>query len=325
MQRLICTELGDPRRLTLIEEPTPEPGRGEVLITTEFVGASFVDGLIVRGSYQVTPDLPFTPGSCVTGTITSVGAGVSEALLGERAATVLSSLDGAYASHVIARADAVCPIPDEVSTEIAASSMESYLTLTFAVTHRVPIRVGDNVVVLGAGGGIGLAAVDVARSLGATVTAVASSQAKRTLAIAAGATAAIGYEDLKSAIRVATGGGADVVIDPVGGTPAHQAIRALAAGGRYCVLGFATGQIPEFAANVILLRNRTVIGVDWGDWSREVGGAVGNARLLSDVFAKIAAGDLRPPEPTVAPLREAGEILHMFGHRQSVGRYVLRP
>lgn len=325
MRRLLCTEFGDPTLLELVEEAAPEPAGGEVVVHVEVAGVSFVDGLIVRGAYQVKPDLPFTPGNCLVGAVVAVGPGVSDDLVGRRVASVLGGIGGAYSSHVTVPADAVCPVPDQIDSEIAAAAMESYLTVAFAMTHRVAITPGDQVVVLGAGGGIGLAAVDVARSLGANVTAVASTDNKRAAALAAGAVSAIGYDDLKNGVRAATGGGADVVIDPVGGGAAETAFRTLATDGSYCVLGFASGDIPSFPANVVLLRNRTIVGVDWGDWSREVGGTSGNVALLANVFARIATGDLRPPRPTVVGLDAAGEVLQLIADRRAVGKYVLRP
>jgi NADPH:quinone reductase len=179
--------------------------------------------------------------------------------------------------------------------------------------------------VLGAGGGIGQAAIDVARGLGARVVAVASTEDKRTAAEAAGAQVTLGYDNLKDDIRAATGGGADVVIDPVGGSAAESALRALATGGRFCVLGFASGDIPRLPANIVLLRNRSIIGIDWGDWSREAGGVRGNAALLADVFARIGRGELHPGQPSTAPLPDVGRVLQLFGERRAIGKYVLHP
>ncbi|MFD5128887.1 NADPH:quinone oxidoreductase family protein [Streptomyces olindensis] len=324
MQRVICSEFGDPPVLRVLEEPTPRPRPGEVLIEVAAVGVSFVDGLIVRGAYQVRPPLPFTPGSCVAGRVVAVGEGVESSRVGTEVATVLSEFGG-YASHIAVRADVVVPLPAEVTADIAAAAMESYLTLVFATTHRVTIEPGEQVVVLGAGGGIGQAAVDVARSHGARVIAVASTEDKRTAAKAAGAEVTLGYDNLKDAIRATTDGGADVIIDPVGGPAAESALRALATGGRFCVLGFASGDIPRLPANIVLLRNRSVVGVDWGDWSREVGGARGNAALLTDVLARIARGELHPGRPSTAPLADAGRVLQLFAERRATGKYVLHP
>jgi NADPH2:quinone reductase len=177
--------------------------------------------------------------------------------------------------------------------------------------------------VLGAGGGIGLAAVDVARAAGARVLAAASSEAKRSAALAAGAERAIGYDDLRDRVRELTGGGADVVVDPVGGDLAEPALRSLAPGGRYCVLGFAAGEVPRLPANRVLLRNRTVVGIDWGDWSR-TRPADAHA-LVAEVLARTARGELHPPRPTALPLDAAADALRRLAARDVVGRLALLP
>jgi NADPH2:quinone reductase len=324
MLRVVCTEFGDPELLTVVAEPDPTPGAGQVLVGVEAAGVSFVDGLIVRGGYQVRPPPPFTPGAAVAGTVLAVGDGVDPARVGTAVVGAAMGFGG-YTTHALLAAEAAVALPDGVSPAVAASALEGYSTLVFAVTRRVTIEKGEQVVVLGAGGGIGLAAVDVARSLGARVVAVASSEEKRAAAVAAGAAAAIDYTDLKDGIRAATDGGADVVIDPVGGAAAESALPALRAGGRFCVLGFASGEIPRLPANIVLLRNRTVVGVDWGDWAREVGGPNGNAELLADVVDRIARDELHPPRPAAAPLAEAGSVLRRYADRTAVGKYVLVP
>ncbi len=231
MRKIVCTEFGSPELLRIVEEPIPEAGEQEVLIENEAVGVSFVDGLIVQGSYQVKPPLPFTPGNCFVGRVSAVGIGVDEALVGHRVASVTDGIGGAYSSHVVVPAGGLTLVPSEIPSNIAASSIESYLTLLFGISHRVTIESGEKVVVLGAGGGIGLAAVDIARSKGAEVVAVASTDEKRALALASGANIAIGYENLKDEIRKVTGGGADVVFDPVGGDVFDE--REVAAGFQY--------------------------------------------------------------------------------------------
>lgn len=325
MRRIICTDFTEPPVLEVLEGPTPEPGPGEVLLDVGAVGLSFVDGLIVRGGYQLRPQLPFTPGSCVVGRVCAVGEGVDRARIGTQVATVLAQF-GACATHVTASDGGVVPLPAGVDPDVAAAAMESYLTLVFATTHRIPIEPGEDVVVLGAGGSIGRAAIDVARSLGARVIAVASTQEKRAVAEAAGAEVTLGYADLKDAIRQVTGGGADVVIDPVGGPAAESALRALGAGGRFCVVGFASGEIPRLPMNIVLLRNRTIVGVDWGDWTREVGRAEGNAALIADFFGRVARGELHPAKPVAVSLEEAVHVLREIGVRsRSAITYVLTP
>jgi NADPH:quinone reductase len=324
MERIVCTAFTDPESLALVEEETPTPGAGRVLVEVAAAGVSFADGLIVRGLYQVKPPLPFTPGTSFSGTVTAVGPEVDASLVGTPVAGSGFSI-GTYASHLVVPAAAVVPLPSGVDPLVAASVVESYGTLVYAVTRRVSIAKGEQVVVLGAGGAIGLAAVDVVRSLGARVIAVASSETKQAAATAAGADLAIDYTDLKDGIRAVTDGGADVIIDPVGGPAAEAALRALGAGGRFCVLGFASGEIPRLPANIVLLRNRSIVGVDWGDWAREVASVEENAALLADVLARIGRGELHPARPTAVPLAEAGSVLRGYAERTATGRYVLTP
>ena len=249
MRRVVCREFGPPERLVLEEAPDPEPGPGEVLIRVRAAGVSFVDGLIVAGLYQVKPPLPFTPGLVVAGEVAAAGADVPGLPAGSRVAGCWMGLGG-YATHRVLPAEAVVPLPAAVSFEVAATAVDSYATMLFALTRRTSVRPGEWAVVLGAGGGIGLAAVDVASSLGARVIAAASSQAKRAASAAAGAQVTIDYqtEDLKARVREITGAGASLVVDPVGDRHAEPALRSLRAGGRYLVVGFAGGSIPRAAA-----------------------------------------------------------------------------
>jgi NADPH:quinone reductase len=217
------------------------------------------------------------------------------------------------------------PLPDAVAFEVAATAVESYATMLFALTRRASLQPGEWVLVLGAGGGIGLAAVDVARSLGAQVIAAASSPAKRAAALAAGAQAAVDYgtEDLRARVREITGGGADLVVDPVGDPFAEPALRSLRAGGRYLVVGFAGGSIPRLPLNRVLLDNRTVVGVDWGAWSRR--DPAGNQALVADLLQRVATGGLHPVAPATYPLERAAEALTALAGRQVTGKLALLP
>ena len=322
MRRIVCREFGPVERLVLVEEPDPEPGPGEVAVAVAAAAVSFVDGLIVEGRYQVRPPLPYTPGSAVAGRVRAVGGEVNGLAVGDPV-VVLSMAGGGYTTDLVVPASAVAACPAGLAPELAATVIENYSTMTFAFSSRVPVRPGEWVLVLGAGGGIGLAAVDLARAAGARVVAAASTEAKREAARAAGAEVVVGYTDLKTRVREVTGGGADVVVDPVGGPLAEEALRALTAYGRFCVLGFAGGDIPRLPANVVLLRNRSVIGVDWGDWARTRPEAA-NA-LVPEVLDRIARGELRPPAPTRLPLDQAAHALTLLAHRDVVGKLALIP
>jgi NADPH:quinone reductase len=324
MRRMACREFGPPDRLVLEEAPDPRPGPGEVLVGVRAVGVSFVDGLMVGGGYQLKPPLPFTPGLVAAGEVLDVGAGVSTVARGSR--VVGSSFDlGGYATHRVLPASAVVPLPDAVSFEVAATAVESYATMLFALTRRTAVRPGEWVLVLGAGGGIGLAAVDVARSLGARVIAAASSPAKRAAAIDAGAQVAVDYqtEDLKARVRAVTGAGADLVIDPVGGAAAEPALRSLRGLGRYLVVGFAGGTIPRLPLNRVLLENRAIIGVDWGAWSRQE--PAGHTELLAYLLDQVAAGSLHPVAPVTYPLERAADALNELAGRRVTGKLALLP
>ena len=324
MRRIVCQEFGPPDRLRLEEAPDPRPGAGEVLVKVRAAGVSFVDGLIAGGMYQLKPPLPFTPGLVGAGEVVATGEGVPALAAGRR--VVGSSFGmGGYASHWVLPADAVVPLPDAVTFEVAATAVESYATMLFAMTRRTAVQPGEWVLVLGAGGGIGLAAVDVARTLGARVIAAASTPAKRAAALQAGAQVAIDYEteDLKTRVREITGAGAGLVIDPVGDPFAEPALRSLQPFGRYLVVGFTGGSIPRLPLNRVLLENRSIVGVDWGAWSRQDPAA--NQALIADVLGRVAAGALHPVGPVTYPLERAAEALNGLARRQVAGKLALLP
>lgn len=323
MQRIVCTQWGPPEDLVLVDEPDPVPGDGQVLVEVAAAGVNFVDALFVAGTYQIKVPPPFTPGSELAGTVTAVGPGVELIQVGDR---VLSSLGlGGYATHAVLPALSLTRIPPEIALPTAAALVQSYCTAWFALQRRTTVRPGETVLVLGAGGGVGLAAIDVARSMGARVIAAASSRSKLDAALAMGADETIAYEtaDLKTRARELSDGGVDVVIDPVGGPHTDPALRALGVFGRLVVIGFAAGGIASLPANQVLLKNRTVVGVDWGAWAMQHPAA--QAVVLDEVLDAARVGNLHPVAPDQRPLAEAGAVLRDLLERRLQGKTVLVP
>jgi NADPH2:quinone reductase len=285
---------------------------------------NFVDGLFIAGQYQIKPPLPFTPGSEVAGRISAIGPDVDGIEVGQRVMATTGL--GGFASHVVVPALSVVPLPDNLDSPRAATFTQSYCTCLFALRDRAGLRPGESVLVLGAGGGIGLAAIAVARALGARVIGAASSKEKQKAALDAGAEAVIdsSTESIKERGREWAGGtGVDVVLDPIGGPAAEQSLRALGDGGRYLVVGFASGTIPTVPLNQVLLRNRTVHGIDWGIWSMQH--AKEQRTLLADLIGMVEAGTLDPVQPTQFPLDQVSTALENLLERRIVGKVALIP
>lgn len=323
MRAVVCREFAPIDQLVIEERPDPQPGPGKVVVAVRAAGVNFVDGLFVQGKYQIKPPLPFTPGGEVAGDVVALGEDVTGIAVGDR--VLAMPWLGGFASHVELAAGGTVPIPGDLSYGQAAALVQSYGTMLFSLTRRTQVRPDEWVLVLGAGGGIGLAAIDVAKHLGAKVIAAASSPAKLAAAEAAGADATIAYEteDLKERARALSGGGVDVVVDPVGDRFAEPALRALGWMGRYVVIGFAGGAIPSLPANQVLLNNRTVVGVDWGAWTMR--DPEGNRALLAELMDLAGRGALHPVEPTAYPLDEAVRALTDLQERNAAGKLVLVP
>ena len=324
MRAVVCHSFG-PLEQLVVEEREPDPcGPGQVRIAVAAAGVNFVDALIAQGLYQLKPPLPYVPGSEVAGTVTEVGEGVEHVAVGERVLAT-GGLTGGFADEMVARAPQVIRAPEVLSDGQVATFFQSYLTAWFALRERAQAQSGQTILVFGAGSGIGLAAVDVARALGLRVIAAASTSDKRELARSRGAVATIDTtsESVKDRARELSPGGVDLVYDPVGGELAEHGLRALAEDGQLLVLGFASGTIPRLPANHVLLRNRRVTGVDWGGW---IGGHLErNAELIDEVLARIEAGELRPVEPITYPLTDVASALSDLAERRATGKVALIP
>jgi NADPH2:quinone reductase len=339
MRRVVCLEIGPPDELVVEDGPALIPAPHQVVVDVEAAGVNFVDALLVQGKYQIKPPTPFSPGSEVAGVVSAVGDEVGSAAAaptgtdstggGTRTVTVGDRVIApcglaGYAEQVAVPATSVVPIPESLSATRAAAMLQSYATALYSF-GRVVHEPGETVLVLGAGGGVGLAAIDVATARGLRAIGAASSPDKRAAAEAAGAVGTIDYtaEDLKLRARELSDGGADIVVDPVGGAQAEPALRALRVGGRYLVVGFASGEIPRLPANQILLNNRTVVGIDWGAWTLQH--PDDNRALIAQLMEMVADGLLRPPEPMTYPLGNAAEALGDLIERRAVGKSVLVP
>ena len=308
VRAVVCHELGPPSLLRVEERPDPEAGADGVVVDVEAAGVNFVDALFVAGRYQIKPALPFVPGTESAGRVVATGSEVSGLEVGQR--VLVSAGLGGYASRLVARPSTVTRIPDVLDAPARPRSPRATAPACSPSATVPGAQPGERVLVLGAGGGVGLAAIGVARTLGCRVLGVASSAAKRDAALAAGAEAVLdpASEPVKDAARAWAGGtGVDVVLDPVGGTLAEPSLRALGDGGRYLVIGFASGEIPSVPLNQVLLRNRSVIGIDWGIWAMTH--AEGQRTLLADLLAMVADGSLDPVRPAEYPLDDVVRAL----------------
>lgn len=323
MREVTCRELGPPESVALEEHDLPELPGDRVRVRVGAAGVNYVDGLFVQGLYQIRPELPFVPGSELAGTVVGVGSSVTGWAKGDR---VMASVGlGAFSTEIDILPTQLLAVPDNVTDTQAATFGQSYATAWFSLTRRTRVHPGEWALVLGAAGGVGLAALDVARALQLNTIAAASTPEKLELCIRRGAHEVVDYTsgDLKARVRELTGGGADIVVDPVGGAHTEAALRALGDFGRLLVIGFAAGDIASIPTNQVLLRNRSVLGVDWGMWA--LSNPAGNTELMGEVLERVAEGALKPVEPETRPLEEAGEAMRDLLDRRITGKLCLVP
>jgi len=322
MKAVLCKALGPAQNLVLEEVASPVPKKNEILLDVHAAGVNFPDTLIIEGKYQFQPPLPFSPGAEAAGVVAAVGEKAGMFKVGDRVMALTGW--GAFAEQVAVPFYNVLPIPEAMDLTTAAAFGMTYGTSMHALKQRGQLQAGETLLVLGASGGVGLAAVEIGKAMGARVIAAASSADKLAVAKAAGADELIDYSQasLKDEIKRLTGGqGVDVIYDPVGGALFDQAVRGLAWSGRLLVVGFASGTIPQLPVNLALLKGAAVVGVFWGAFAQRQ--PQDNAANFQQLFAWYAQGKLKPLVSRTYPLAEAGAAIDQLGQRQAVGKLVI--
>ncbi len=324
MKAILCKTWGLPDTLVVEELPDVVPGPGQVAIEVQAAGVNFPDVLIIQNKYQFKPELPFTPGSELAGTVRAVGDGVTGIKVGDKVLAFVSQ--GAFAQQIAVPAQAVMPMPPGLDFDTAAAVTLTYGTSHHAVVDRAQLKAGETMLVLGAAGGVGLAAIEIGKALGARVIAAASSDEKLAVCREHGADATINYstEDLREAIKAATNGkGPDVIYDPVGGIYAEPAFRSIAWRGRYLVIGFANGEIPKLPLNLPLLKGASIVGVFWGEFARREPKA--NAAAMRELMGWMAEGKIKPHISGRYALADTPQALNDMAARKVTGKVVIQP
>ena len=322
MHAWLCTDPTGVDALAWTELPTPTPGPGEVLVEIKAASLNFPDLLIVQNKYQMKPALPFVPGSEYAGVVAAVGAGVTHLQVGQKVACLSGT--GGFGTPTWAPAALCMPMPEGFPHVDAAAFIMTYATSWHALVDRAALQAGETVLVLGAAGGVGTAAIQIAKAVGARVIAAASTDEKCALCKSLGADATINYstEDLREAIKAATGGrGPDVVYDPVGGDFAEPAFRSIAWRGRYLVVGFASGPIPALPLNLPLLKGASLVGVFWGEFAKREPKA--NAAMMGELVQWYAQGRIKPVIDRTMPMAELPAAFARMGSRGVQGKLVL--
>jgi len=324
MKALRCHAFGPINTLTVENIDAPAPGAGQVLVDVHAASINFPDALMVQGLYQVKPPVPFTPGAELAGVVSAVGEGVKHVKVGDR--VVCSTGTGAFAEQAVADAVRVIPLPDGMDYDAGASFVLVYGTSLHALQTIGKLQPGETLLVLGAAGGVGIAAIEIAKAMGARVIAAASSDEKRALAKQAGADETIDYtqpEWRREVERLTDGKGADVVYDAVGGPYAEPALRATAWRGRYLVVGFAAGDIPKMPLNLTLLKERAILGVFWGAaMARDPKQLIADLQQLAGWFKE---GKVKPPVTERVSLEDAADAIERLASRKAMGKIVVLP
>ncbi len=322
MKAIVCKKFGAPSNLVLEEVIGPKPKEKEVLVQVKACGLNFPDTLIIQGLYQFKPELPFTPGSDIAGVVKEVGEGVTHVKEGDEVFGFV--MNGGFAEEVIVPANACFLKPLQMDFPIAASFMMAYGTSYYALKDRGNLKSGETLLVLGASGGVGLAAVELGKLMGAKVIAAASSTDKLALCKKYGADETIDYskENLKEKIKELTKGkGADVIYDPVGGDYSEMAIRGMAWEGRYLVVGFAAGEIPKIPLNLTLLKGCAIVGVFWGSFAMKT--PEKNMQNTIKLMEWYGEGKLKPHIHAIYPLNQAPKALEEMMNRKVKGKVVI--
>ncbi|HSB18937.1 MAG TPA: NADPH:quinone oxidoreductase family protein [Anaeromyxobacteraceae bacterium] len=324
MRAVLCRALGPPEALAVEEVPSPKPGPKQVVVSVRAAGVNFPDTLVIQGKYQLKPQLPFSPGGEMAGVVKEVGEAVTHLRAGDP--VIAFAGWGAFAEEALVEASNAMAAPAGLDPRVAASFAMAYGTSLHALQDRAGLAPGETLLVLGAAGGVGLAAVELGKLLGARVIAAASTDAKLEVCRRRGADELVSYgsEGWRDRVKELTGGkGVDVVYDPVGGALAEPALRLLAWGGRHLVVGFAGGDIPRIPLNLPLLKGFSIVGVYWGEFARrEPQRHQANMRRLLGLLSE---GKLEPLVSKVYPLERAGEALRALMDRQATGKLVLVP
>ncbi|MCJ8168129.1 NADPH:quinone oxidoreductase family protein [Atopomonas sediminilitoris] len=323
MKAVLCKAFGPADTLVLEEAPSPTIKKNEILLDVHATGVNFPDTLIIEGKYQFKPPFPFSPGGEAAGVVREVGEKVSHLKAGDRVMALTGW--GSFAEQVAVPAYNVLPMPADMDFATAAAFSMTYGTSMHALKQRANLQAGETLLVLGASGGVGLAAVELGKAMGARVIAAASSAEKLEIAKQAGADELINYSEtsLKDAVRKLTGGqGADVVYDPVGGDLFDEAVRALNWRGRLLVVGFASGRIPDLPVNLTLLKGASVVGVFWGAFTQREPEA--NAANFQELFALYSQGKIKPLVSQTFALEQYAEAINALGQRKAVGKVVVK-